>query len=323
MSDSWHSYPSIFALGHRAIRDLLTVPVTVEEKVDGSQFSFGVFPAYDHEGYTAGETVLRCRSKGCVLNIDAPEKMFTHAVETAKRLQPLLKVGWTYRGEYLAKPGHNALIYSRIPAQHIILFDINDDHESYLSYEEKVVEAGRLGLEVVPRLHSGLLTDIASVREFLAADSILGGQKIEGVVVKPIGYSLYGPDKKALIGKFVSEAFKEVHAKTWGESNPKGGDIIQRISERYTTPARWIKAIQHLREAGQIEDSPKDIGKLIGEIPNDIKKECEEELKEALFVWAWPHIRRSVTRGFPEYYKERLLKQQFEQGDEQKLPTHE
>jgi ATP-dependent RNA circularization protein (DNA/RNA ligase family) len=36
------SYPSIYALGHRAIRELFDGPVVVEEKIDGSQFSFGV-----------------------------------------------------------------------------------------------------------------------------------------------------------------------------------------------------------------------------------------------------------------------------------------
>jgi hypothetical protein len=35
--NSWHSYPSIFTLGHSAISDLLDGPVCVEEKVDGSQ----------------------------------------------------------------------------------------------------------------------------------------------------------------------------------------------------------------------------------------------------------------------------------------------
>lgn len=44
--ESWHSYPSIYNLGHRYIADLLTVPVIVEEKIDGSQFSFGL----DEEG---------------------------------------------------------------------------------------------------------------------------------------------------------------------------------------------------------------------------------------------------------------------------------
>lgn len=32
--ESWHSYPSIYNLGHKAIESLLTVPVLVEEKVD-------------------------------------------------------------------------------------------------------------------------------------------------------------------------------------------------------------------------------------------------------------------------------------------------
>lgn len=34
IADSWGSYPSIFTLGHRTIRDLLIVPVNVEEKVE-------------------------------------------------------------------------------------------------------------------------------------------------------------------------------------------------------------------------------------------------------------------------------------------------
>ena len=37
------SYPKIYSLGHAAILDLLDGRVIVEEKVDGSQFSFGLF----------------------------------------------------------------------------------------------------------------------------------------------------------------------------------------------------------------------------------------------------------------------------------------
>ena len=112
MSDSWHSYPSIFALGHRALADLLLDPVIVEEKVDGSQFSFGLFErvAVCDEPH---ETVLLCRSKGAQLNLVAPEKMFIRAVDVVKELP--LHTGWTYRAEYLAKPKHNALAYDRVP----------------------------------------------------------------------------------------------------------------------------------------------------------------------------------------------------------------
>lgn len=48
-SSSWNSYPQIYALGHRYLEDLLKDPVLVEEKIDGSQFSFGRFPAKAQE----------------------------------------------------------------------------------------------------------------------------------------------------------------------------------------------------------------------------------------------------------------------------------
>lgn len=300
MMESWHSYPSIYNLGHKAIENLLGVPVNVEEKVDGSQFSFGV----DY----AGE--LRARSKGKQLVLDAPEKLFERAVEVIQDLAPLLHRGWTYRGEYLAKPKHNSLAYERTPKNHIIIFDINTNHECYLDYEFKRAEAERIGLECVPLLATGTLS-LAQLREIMDRDSILGGQKIEGVVIKPVGYGIFGPDKKVLMGKFVSEAFKEKHAHEWKQSNPGAGDIIELLGEQYRAEGRWQKAIQHLTEAGKLEGDPRDIGALLKEIPADIEKECADEIKDALWKWAWPKIRRKATAGFPEWYKDQLLQKQF------------
>lgn len=171
--DSWHSYSSIYAIGHRAIQALLSGDVNVEEKIDGSQFSFQV----------TEEGEIKVRSKGAVMIADAPEKMFQRAVDTVKELALTLKPGWTYRAEYLAKPKHNTLVYKRIPTRHLIVF----------------------------------------------------------------------------------------------------------------------------------EGSPRDIGALMKEIPADIEKECRDEILEALWEWAWPKIRRGVIRGVPEWYKELLLKQAFEE----------
>ena len=302
--NSWHTYPSIYNLGHAAVKDLLEGMVIVEEKVDGSQFSFGI----DEQGE------LHIRSKGAVIHPEAPEGMFKKAVDVVKELTPLLHPGWTYRGEYLAKPKHNTLAYDRVPNQHIIIFDINIGEELYLDHTSKEVGATRLGLETVPLLHYGVVEDIATFRKLLDTTSILGGQKIEGVVVKPLNYDHYGPDKKVLMGKFVSEAFKEVHSGAWKEANPNSGDIIQRLGSMYQSQARWQKAVQHLREAGQIQDSPSDIGLLMKEVPEDILREYQEEIQQALFIWAWPQIRRIVTAGLPEWYKEQLLKRQFEEG---------
>ena len=297
ITTSWHSYPKIWSLGHRGATELLLDPVIVEEKVDGSQFSFGLF----EDGY-------RARSKGAVLNLVAPETMFVKACNVIQSLP--LKEGWTYRGEYLAKPKHNVLAYDRTPKNHIIIYDINNGHESYLSWEEKAVEAARLGLEVIPRLYEGRVDSPDQFRAMLDTVSCLGGQKIEGVVVK--NYKRFGVDGKVLLGKFVSEAFKEVHNGTWKAENPTGKDIIEKIREAYTTPARWHKAIQHLSEEGMLDNSPKDIGYLIKEVGMDVEQECSDEIKELLFKWAWPQIRRGLTRGLPEFYKDELLKKQFD-----------
>lgn len=90
-TDSWHSYPSTFALGHRALAELFLDPVLVEEKIDGSQFSFGYFPDPDA---VEGSGILKARSKGAQLNLVAPEKMFAKAIETVQALP--LHLGWTY-----------------------------------------------------------------------------------------------------------------------------------------------------------------------------------------------------------------------------------
>lgn len=302
--NSWHSYPSIYNLGHRYIGDLLTVSVIVEEKIDGSQFSFGL-----SESGESGELLVR--SKGVVMDINAPEKMFSKAVETVKELAPDLVPGWTYRVEYLQKPKHNVLAYNRVPSKNIILFDINRGEEDYVDYENKSIIAKSLGLEVVPKLYDGILPDISILTGLLDRESILGGQKIEGVVVKQKTPTLFGQDKKALIGKYVSAAFKEVHKSEWRTANPTPGDVALEIGESLKTPARWVKAVIHLRERGLIQDTPQDIGLLVKEVPADIQGEMEEEIKQRLFDQAWPKIRRIATNGLPEWYKQQLAEKQF------------
>lgn len=299
---SWHSYPKIYALGHRAVKELTCEAVTVEEKIDGSQFSFFLFN---------GE--LRARSKGKEIILDEPEKMFLKAVDTIREIINLLHDGWTYRAEYLSKPKHNVLCYGRVPEKHLIIFDINTEEEVYLDHEAKAKEAKRIGLEVVPLLFNGKLQNASDVAELLETDSVLGGTKIEGVVVK--NYERFGLDKKALMGKYVSEKFKEKHDKDWKKNNPSKADVIMFLMEKYRTEARWEKAVQHLRERGELEGSPKDIGNLIKEVQTDLHNECEDEIKGALYRFAIPKIRRKSTAGLPEWYKERLLQEQFKKEE--------
>lgn len=295
---SWHSYPSIYNVGHAALTELFDGPVVVEEKIDGSQFSFGVF-----------DGVPRIRSKGLQMVWEKPEGMFVPAMHSVKDRLHLLRDGWTYRAEYLMKPKHNTLCYARAPKDYLIIFDVNPAEEQYLGPVEKKAEAERIGLECVPELHPKALT-VDAFHELLQTLSCLGGQLIEGLVIK--NYAKFGPSKKALMGKHVSEAFKEVHKGEWRAANPGQSDIILGLGDKYRTPARWQKAVQHLAEGGRLEGSPRDIGNLMTETVDDVKRECEAEIKEALFAYAWPKIRRSLTRGLPEWYKDQLLKKQFE-----------
>lgn len=297
ISTSWHSYPKIYALGHAELKELFSDPVLVEEKVDGSQFSFGRF---------GGE--LRVRSRGKQMDPDSPEKLFQKGVDAVRDLD--LMDGWTYRGEYLQKSKHNALAYDRIPEKHVILFDINTGHEEYISREEKHQEAERLGLEFVPVIFEGKVENVEDVVAMLDRTSILGGQKIEGMVFK--NYARFGRDKKALMGKYVSEGFKEVHKKTWGESNPAQKDIIFRLNEMYRNESRWQKSVIHMQEADKLTNTPKDIGELIKWVQKDLVEECEEEIKDFLYKWAIKHVQRGAVRGLPEWYKKKLLGSQFE-----------
>jgi hypothetical protein len=293
---SYTSYPKVWALGHSGIKELLFDEVIVEEKIDGSQFSFGRF-----------DGVLHCKSKGAEINIEYPEKMFSNAVDVVKKLD--LTDGFTYRAEYLKTPKHNVLAYDRIPKDHLIVFDISIGMEEYLVPETKLSEANRLGLECVPVLFKGSIENPASIVELLNTTSVLGGQKVEGIVIK--NYRRFGIDKKILIGKYVSEAFKEVHGAEWKEANPTKNDVIAHLIASYKTPARWNKAIQHLKEAGKLTQSPKDIGALIREVQDDIEAEEKEEIKNKLYANAIQHIKRGVVGGLPEFYKEYLMKEQF------------
>lgn len=307
---SWHSYPKLYAIGHRALQELLLDDVIVEEKLDGSQFSFGVFPGPCLDDNNTFMNELKVRSKGVVMEVSAPEKMFHKAVASVVAVEHMLRPGWTYRAEYLSKPKHNTLAYDRAPAGFLAIFDINAAEESYLSHPDKAAEAARLGFDVVPLIYQGRIATVDQFRAMLDRVSFLGGQKVEGVVVK--NYNRFGPDKKALMGKFVSEQFKEAHTGAWKEANPGKQDVVQRLVEGLATQARWMKAVQHLRERGELTDSPKDIGTLIKETQADILAECKEDIIDALYKWASPHILRGAIRGLPEWYKEELLKKQFE-----------
>jgi len=292
-----HSYPNVYQLGHKLVSNVLDGYVLVQEKIDGSQISFGIDNLGD----------LRIRSKNKEIDIEHPNDMFRLAVEWIVKNRSNLQAGWTYRGEYLQKSKHNTLAYSRVPINHIILFDICDGVESYLPYSEVKAEAERIGLEVVPLIAEGELTEaniLARKDEWLSRESILGGTKVEGVVIK--NYNVFTAEKKVAMAKIVRSEFKEQNSSNWKDEHPTLQDIVQRLIETYRTEARWSKAIQHLRDSGELQGEMKDIPLLMKEVSADVLKECKDEIVERLFAYAWPKIMKGITRGLPEWYKTQI-----------------
>lgn len=296
------SYPKIYAIGHPSLGELLHGHVVVQEKVDGSQFSFGKID---------GRVMIR--SKNQAIYPEAAPSMFRRGVDYVMSIADKLEPGIVYRSEYLEKPLHNALSYNRVPKNHIAIYDAMVDTEKYDPTYTLEAHAERLGVDFVPTFFHGQLST-AEIEGFLQQESFLGGQRIEGVVVKNYGrFCQY--TGHVLMGKYVSEAFKEVQKKEWKASNPTQGDVLQNLVDIYKTPARWQKAVYTLRDMGQLESDPRDIGKIMKLVWPDIKAECEQEIKDQLFKHFEGHLKRAVTAGLPEWYKKQLLHQQEGPGD--------
>jgi len=273
-----------------------------------SQFSFGNIDGQ-----------LKIRSRGKEIDLDAPEKLFNKGIEYVKSLfaDGKLKLNYMYSGEYLQKPKHNTLCYDRAPKNNIILFDIRYDNEHYVDTQTLQEEAALLELEAVPTYFTGRGEEIASdkLQDFMKNKSILGGEfNIEGIVIK--NYNQFSKDGKVQMAKIVSDSFKEKHKVAWKNTAPQKGDILEILKATYRHENRWNKAIQHLKEQDKLTDTPKDIGALIKEVQSDIKKECEEEIKEKLFNWAWSYISRVAVKGFPEWYKNQITTNFMEKKDD-------
>lgn len=166
----------------------------------------------------------------------------------------------------------------------------------------------------MPEIFKGKINSAEEIKELIKKESVLGGVEMEGIVVKNYSkpFLLGGQPIPLMAGKFVSEKFKETHREKWGDEHSSKGKF-KTFCESFKTEARWEKSIQHLKEKGELENSPRDIGKLLKEINLDIEAEEKENIK----TWLYNEFRREVlataTKGFPEFYKNKLLENNFKQ----------
>jgi hypothetical protein len=294
-------FPKAWSGGHRNVGRIWDGPVEITEKIDGSQIGFG---------WMKGE--LYVRSKNHQIH-EGSNTMFTEGYEHISRIAPLLPDNVMFYGEYLKKPKHNTLEYGSVPRNHIALFGIiRDDGTAVEDHGLLVDWAKKLDIGWVPLLDYCEINTPEQLLDYMGLESYLGGPHIEGVVIKNYAHDIVigGEWCPFIQMKHVSEAFKEKHIKGWKKSNNPGK--FQTLKEAYRSEARWKKAMQSLRDDGTLSESPRDIGPLLKYINQDIIEEEQENIKEALWNIFRKEILRHATMGFPEWYKEELLKMSFE-----------
>lgn len=304
----WFSYPKVYSVGDARVEGLLKGPVVVTEKIDGSQFSFGMLE---------GGLVIHSHHAD-ITNVDLPYGMFTDAIRWVRDNKEKLKVGYIYRGEVVYRPKHNILTYNRTPKNNIIIFDINADPSGYMGYSDVVYEAQRLGLETVPLFYYGTIQGAGDLKNLLSAKpSILGGS-VEGCVVK--NYRAYNGDGHVLMGKYVTDAFKEI--KTSIMPVP-GESWLDSLVRRYKTEARWSKAVIHLYEQGRLSWVAQDIPALMEETERDLKEECSAAIAKDLLDHWWREISSKVRSGLPDWYLKQLADKAFDAKMIQENPLTE
>lgn len=293
-------YPKAFALGTHHVKDALLGVVEITEKVDGSQFGFGRVKG-----------VNTYRSKGVASLVECPNGMFDKAMNHCdKVIFPFLEEhGWdniAFYAEYLRDPRHNAICYSRVPRNHMALWACQDlETGEWADHTGLTAWASYLDIDVVPILYQGP-ADFDFIKGLMDKESYLGGHDAEGVVVKNFGQPMWWRDKdySFTVAKFVSEKFKEVNKSSWAGARHQ--NKLKSFMESFATEARYQKAVQHLRERGELKADLPDIGPLVREVHLDIEAEEKEEIGLFLTDYFLKDIKREATKGLPQWYKDQL-----------------
>lgn len=280
-------YPKVYAFGtHRDVATILDGEVTVEEKVDGSQFSF--------MKTDVGTIVFRSRSVQ-IHSAEAAGGNFRSAIAAIQERAEAILPGVVYRGEVLAKPHHNNIAYERVPKGHIVLWSM-EDSEGRLPRSALETHAAAMDLEVVPLVATGKFSSLEELVKLIPAASFLGGP-CEGVVIK----------RENMSAKVISQAYREIN----GGKAPKdrtGHDFVRHLANKYCPPARLAKAVFWLRDAGKHTGTTKDIGPLIQRLRADVQEECKQLIMEELYQQFEKELHREMFHGVADWYKAELAR---------------
>ena len=298
------AYTKVLNLGSLYTENALVGNVILQEKLDGSQLRFGI-----NEN---GELLIGTRRTLLYKDrVVLGNKLFNDAINYLVSIKDKIRSLGNdiyFFGEYLSKPKHNTLKYNKIPTNHIMLFDAMLDGR-WAKREELEKFAKVLEIDVVPEFYRGKVV-VEDIKKYLDKESYLGGEKIEGVVIKNYNQTIIlGGKVFPLFTKFVAERFREKNNIEWKKKNS-----LDEYINSFRNENRWKKAYQYLRDAGKLKGDYTDLGELFKRVNQDIEEEEKENIKEFLYKQFKKKIFKKATEGLVFWYKEFLLKNLNEEG---------
>lgn len=290
-------YTKVLHLGDPLLSELFNGQIQIQEKVDGSQFRI----------YKDAEGMLHYGSHRVDFKEGMADKMFNKAIDNCRTALSNVPNDTMIFAEYLSSIRHNTLKYDRVPKNNLVIFDVLYNNK-WFTYDELNGFCIAYGFDCVPLLYHGEGKEVTKemMDKLIHTQSFLGGTEVEGIVIKnhsktyPVEYLIGMP----VMGKYVREEFKEKNMEVWKEIKMSPED---RIGKALAVESRWLKSINRLKEEGKLTNTPKDLAILIPEIINDIEIEEKENIKEELYKGYIKTLKNMWTRGFPEYYKKKLM----------------
>ena len=294
-------------------KDVENCRVIIQEKVDGSQLTI----------FRQGDKLIYYNKNK---QITGQGKPWLNSYILLNNNVHLFKEGLFYHGEAMKSIYSSKLNvrYEREPRYFWIVYEIvREEDNTTLTPEEMDEVLEGTGIETVPILYDNLNNDESEINkdevnedevnyiekakdiirniEDGSITSCFGNVAPEGVVLKVLNRNKGNKKKEKMVTtryKFVRTKFSETNSSKKQRLPELSQDqIIDGIGNIYNTDARKQKAVQHLEEQGKWKDKiSQNIGLMVNELDADLLKECEQEIKDLLFVRFWPQISK-VARG--------------------------
>jgi len=270
--------------GHNEFYDKV---VTVQEKVDGSQFSFWK---------DVGSSTVSVASRNRMLS--GEESRFRVAVAHVRTLD--VPPGVIFRGEVVSKFRHNKIVYSRLPKHNLVLWDLVVLDAGSMPYNKRNLLKSmgeRFDLEVVHEVCDPFkLTSADELTKLVEGPSAFGEER-EGIVVRC----------RAGVAKLVGQKMSEhVHRRP----RDKGDDLAAFVAGSVNAERIIEKAAEWLRDEGMLEFKDSDIGKVIRTVHEDLDNEFSADMRDLLFRKMRKPIYAVISRNVATVYR-KLLSEGF------------